>query len=42
MEQTTRYRTYPAEEAITLLDKCGFDSCATTASAPLFTEFRKR
>jgi SAM-dependent methyltransferase len=42
MEQTTRYLTYPAEEAITLLDKCGFDAHANAAPGSLFKEFRKR
>jgi SAM-dependent methyltransferase len=40
MEQTTDYRTYSFEEAIELLDKCGFEHRAV--AAPLFMEFCKR
>lgn len=43
MEQTTDYRTYPFDDAIALLDKCGFEfrdvQCDRT---PLFLEFTAR
>ena len=43
MDQTTDYRTYTFEEAIELLDKCGFEYRARSgAGASMFQEFRKR
>jgi SAM-dependent methyltransferase len=43
MDQTTDYRTYSFEEALELLDKCGFEYHARSgADASLFQEFRKR
>jgi trans-aconitate methyltransferase len=43
MEQTTDYRVYGHEEALELLDKCGFNQVERTgAEASLFREFRKR
>jgi SAM-dependent methyltransferase len=46
MAQTIDYRTYAFDEAIALLDKCGFDYRApaepAVGAAPLFLEFGKR
>jgi SAM-dependent methyltransferase len=43
MEQTIDYRTYAYEDALDLLDKCGFEYKADVdAQAPLFLEFNKR
>ena len=44
MLQTTDYRTYCFEDAVGLLDKCGFDHepAGTSAAAPMFLKFTKR
>lgn len=43
MEQTIDYRTYAYEDALDLLDKCGFEYKADLdVQAPLFLEFTKR
>lgn len=43
MEQTIDYRTYAFEDALDLLDSCGFEYRADLdAQAPLFLEFSKR
>jgi SAM-dependent methyltransferase len=43
MDQTTDYRSYTFDEAIELLDKCGFEHRTRSgAGASLFQEFSKR